>query len=90
MSTADFYEPDEPVSKVVDAFERGEKGRTREPVASALEIYRDVRGRYRWRLKDAADGRVVANSGRAYRSRREALDAVERVRGMLIADLVDI
>ncbi len=90
MSTADFVEPDERVSRVVDAFERGEKGRTHEPVAGTLEIYRDVRGCYRWRLRDAAGGRVVANTGCGYRSRREALDAIERVRGMLLADLVDI
>jgi hypothetical protein len=28
---SDFFEPDEPVEKIITAFERGEKGRTRPP-----------------------------------------------------------
>ena len=51
-----------------------------------LQIYRDGRREWRWRLR-ASNGRVVADSGEGYRRRVSALHAINRVRSMLIGDV---
>ena len=51
-----------------------------------LEIYRDGRSEWRWRLK-ASNGRIVADSGEGYCRRSSARHAAARVRTMLTGDL---
>lgn len=41
----DFYEDDEPVEKVVEAFERGEKKRTRPPYEVEYDVDLPTQGR---------------------------------------------
>jgi len=56
---------------------------------SKAEIYRDVRGLYRWRLK-AGNGEIVAQ-GESYSSRSNATAAVERIKSTFaMAVIVDI
>jgi len=50
-----------------------------------LEIYRDGRGEWRWRLR-AANGRILADSGEGYRRRASARHAAGRVRVILAGD----
>ncbi len=51
-----------------------------------LEIYRDGRREWRWRLK-ASNGRIVADSGEGYRRRASVHRAVECVRALLTGDV---
>ena len=51
-----------------------------------LQIYRDGRREWRWRLR-ASNGRILADSGEGYRRRRSARDAVDRVRTVLAGDV---
>ena len=51
-----------------------------------LEIYRDGRGEWRWRLR-ASNGRIVADSGEGYQRRASALHAMQRVHTMLSGDV---
>lgn len=47
--------------------------------APTIDIYRDTRGQWRWRLR-AANGRVVADSAEGYAERRGVDRAVEVLR----------
>lgn len=38
---------------------------------AVLQVYRDMTGEFRWRLK-AANGRTIADSGESYTRRRDA------------------
>jgi len=51
-----------------------------------LEIYRDAKREWRWRLR-ASNGRIVADSGEGYRRRAAAYEAVKRVRSILAGDV---
>ena len=51
-----------------------------------LEIYRDGRREWRWRLR-ASNGRIVADSGEGYCRRMSVRKAVERVRSILSGDV---
>jgi len=53
---------------------------------SKLEIYRDARREWRWRLK-ASNGRIMADSGEGYRRRASARHAAARVRTILVGDV---
>jgi len=50
-----------------------------------LEIYRDGRREWRWRLR-ASNGRILADSGEGYRRLASARQAVQRVRSVLAGD----
>jgi uncharacterized protein len=43
-----------------------------------IELYQDAVGQWRWRMQ-AANGRIVADSGEGYRRRDAALKAAQRV-----------
>ena len=47
--------------------------------AMRFELYRDSRGRFRWRLK-AGNGRVIATANEAYNTKAACRQAIERVR----------
>jgi len=51
-----------------------------------LEIYRDGRREWRWRLR-ASNGRIVADSGEGYCRRASVRKAVERVRSILTGEV---
>ena len=51
-----------------------------------LEIYRDARSEWRWRLR-ASNGRIVADSGEGYCRHASVRKAVERVRSILADDV---
>ena len=51
-----------------------------------LEIYRDARSEWRWRLR-ASNGRIVANSGEGYRRRASMLRGIECARVLLSGDV---
>lgn len=51
-----------------------------------LQIYRDARREWRWRLR-ASNGRIVADSGEGYRRRAAVYEAVKRVRSILAGDV---
>jgi len=51
-----------------------------------LEIYRDGRREWRWRLR-ASNGRIVADSSEGYRRRASVRKAVGRVRSILSGDV---
>ena len=51
-----------------------------------LELYRDGRREWRWRLR-ASNGRILADSGEGYRRRRSARNAVDRVRTVLTGNV---
>ncbi|HEV57109.1 MAG TPA: DUF1508 domain-containing protein [Phycisphaerales bacterium] len=51
-----------------------------------IELYRDARREWRWRLR-APNGRIVADSGEGYRRRAAALRAIERVRRMFAGEV---
>ena len=54
-----------------------------------LEIYRDGRGEWRWRLL-ASNGRILADSGEGYRRRASARYAAGRVRAILAGDALAV
>lgn len=41
-----------------------------------FELYKDAKGKYRWRLK-ARNGKVVADSAEAYNRRADALKGID-------------
>jgi len=43
------------------------------------EIYQDVSGDYRWRLK-SKNGRIVAESGEGFRTRKYARKSIDRLK----------
>ena len=51
-----------------------------------LEIYRDAKREWRWRLR-AANGRIVADSGEGYRRRAAAYEAAHRLKTILAGDV---
>ena len=51
-----------------------------------LEIYRDAKREWHWRLR-AANGRIVADSGEGYRRRASLLAGIECVRVLLSGDV---
>jgi len=51
-----------------------------------LEIYRDAKREWRWRLK-ASNGRIVADRGEGYRRRASVYEAVRRVKSILAGDV---
>ena len=51
-----------------------------------LEIYRDGRREWRWRLK-ASNGRILADSGEGYRRRASMLRGIECARVLLSGDM---
>ena len=51
-----------------------------------LEIYRDGRSKWRWRLR-ASNGRIVADSGEGYRRRASLLRGIECARVLLSGDV---
>ena len=51
-----------------------------------LQVYRDGRREWRWRLR-ASNGRIVADSGEGYCRRMSVRKAVERVRSILSGDV---
>jgi uncharacterized protein len=57
-------------------------------MAGKFELYLDVRGEYRFRLK-AANGQIVA-VGESYTTKAAALDGIESVRHNADAPLVDL
>jgi uncharacterized protein YegP (UPF0339 family) len=48
-----------------------------------MQIYRDARGEWRWRLR-ASNGRIIACSGEGYRGQRSAGRAAQRVRAYFV------
>ncbi len=57
-------------------------------MAAKFELYTDVRGQYRFRLK-AANGQIVA-VGESYKTKAAALDGIESIRRNAEAPLVDL
>ena len=51
-----------------------------------LQIYRDARREWRWRLR-ASNGRIVADSGEGYRRRAAVYEAVHRLKTILAGDV---
>lgn len=51
-----------------------------------LEIYRDAKREWRWRLR-ASNGRIVADSGEGYRRKASLLGGIECARVMLSGDV---
>jgi len=51
-----------------------------------LEIYRDGRREWRWRLR-ASNGRIVADSSEGYRRQASVRKAVDRVRSILTGEV---
>lgn len=43
-----------------------------------IQIYKDKKGEYRWRLK-AINGKIIADSGEGYKRKRNARIAIDRV-----------
>ena len=55
-----------------------------------FEVYKDVAGGYRWRLK-AANGEKVATSGESYVAKAGALNAVQRIKQLApVASVSDL
>jgi uncharacterized protein YegP (UPF0339 family) len=57
-------------------------------MAGKFELYTDVRGQYRFRLK-AANGQIIA-VGESYKTKSAALDGIDSVRRNAQAPLVDL
>jgi len=51
-----------------------------------LQVYRDGRREWRWRLR-ASNGRIMADSGEGYRRRASIYEAVRRVKSILTGDV---
>jgi len=54
--------------------------------AAKIELYRDGRGEWRWRLR-ASNGRILVDSGEGYRRRASVHRAIECTRVLLCADV---
>lgn len=46
-----------------------------------FEIYKDVKGEWRWRLK-ARNGKIIAVSGEGYKRKRSVDDTINTIRKM--------
>ena len=57
-------------------------------MAGKFELYTDVRGQWRFRLK-TEDGTIVC-VGEAYRTKAAALECIEKVRAHADAELVEL
>jgi uncharacterized protein YegP (UPF0339 family) len=57
-------------------------------MAGKFELYTDVRGQYRFRLK-AANGQIIA-VGESYTSKSAAMEGIDSVRRNADAPLVDL
>lgn len=44
-----------------------------------FEIYKDVRGQFRWHFK-ASNGQIIADSGEAYTSEQNALNGINIIK----------
>ena len=51
-----------------------------------LEIYRDAKREWRWRLR-ASNGRIVADGGEGYRRKASLLGGIECARVLLSGDV---
>ena len=47
--------------------------------SATFELYRDHRGKWRWRLRHA-NGNIIADSGQGYASKQKARQGIESVR----------
>jgi len=56
---------------------------------SKLEVYKDSKGEWRWRLK-ASNGRVVATSGEGFKRKRSCTDSWNSVHNTFWAGRFDI
>ena len=54
--------------------------------SAKLEIYRDAKREWRWRLR-ASNGRIVADSGEGYRRKASLLGGIECARDLLKGDV---
>lgn len=54
--------------------------------SAKLEIYRDAKREWRWRLR-ASNGRIVADSGEGYRRKASMLRGIECARVMFSGDV---
>lgn len=52
-------------------------------------IYKDTNGHFRWRLQ-AANNRIIANSGEGYYNKQDCLDAINLVKGSASAPVKEI
>ena len=43
-----------------------------------FEIYQDVRGEWRWRIK-ATNGRIVGDSGEGYKNKQDCIDMIKKI-----------
>lgn len=57
-------------------------------MAGKFELYTDVRGQYRFRLK-ATNGQIIA-VGESYKTKAAALDGIDSIRRNAQAPLVDL
>jgi uncharacterized protein YegP (UPF0339 family) len=57
-------------------------------MAGKFELYTDVRGQWRFRLK-TGDGQIVC-VGEAYRTKAAAMECIEKIRHHADAELVEI
>ena len=48
-------------------------------MAGKFEVYKDARGKFRWRLV-ASNGQAIASSGEGYKEKKSALDGIESVK----------
>jgi uncharacterized protein YegP (UPF0339 family) len=60
------------------ALVRAPQGR-RPVLAGKFEVYKDVRGEFRWRLK-AANGQIIATSGEGYTSKSGCQNGIDSVK----------
>ena len=51
-------------------------------------MYRDVQGGWRWRLV-AANGRIIADSGESYVHRQHCAEAIDLVKGSVLAPVYE-
>lgn len=51
-------------------------------------VYKDVAGQFRWRL-NAANGKIVANSGEGYWNKADCLHAINLVKASSAAPVYD-
>lgn len=77
----EFYEDDEPLSKIERAFAQGEKGITRHH-PGRFEIYRGADDQFRWRLK-SANGEIVA-TGESFATKEAAMASIDSIRRVAV------
>lgn len=57
-------------------------------MAGKLEIYKDGKGEYRWRLK-ASNGESIASGGEGFKEKRSCLASIESVKKNIADHKVD-